>query len=321
MTNLLRPEPVVVLTDYDLDGAGSSVLLDFCYNVVGRKQQGYSKLQKNLELIHAEYPNIKTLVAADICFTPESMQWALEHFDHVVYYDHHEFSTNWVELAKTIPDRLTVYFDLGMCSAALVYQSYLIQGNNLVIPTLSEFVVGVNAYDMWYSEDQYFERGLKLNDCFWELHMQQFRERFQLGWNFFTETEEAMHKAKTDIRTGIIDRAAVEELESGSKIVMIDDPDAVNFVPLYMEGDIFYVLYPNRGTGKIHLSGRTKGKLKQYNLAMAVEELKGERFMSSFITAGGGHAGAIGVQFADGVKPNAMAEWITDSLDERVRNW
>jgi hypothetical protein len=320
MTTLLRQEPVVALTDYDLDGAGASILLDYAFNVVGRKQQGYSKLQRNLEAIRTEYATINTLVVADICMPPETLQWAVEHFDHVVYFDHHEQSELFLPLAEASPEKFTIHWTKDLCSCALVYRAYVMNGGKQT-PELDALVQHVNAYDLWHKDSDDFDNGVKMNDLFWELHMQNFRERFKTGFNGFTEMEAKQTAAKHNLRIEIVNRALTEKTASGSTIVMIDNPEAINFVATHLEGDIFYVLYPNQGTGKVHLSARCKDKMPAINLDMAFQELAGERFMDGLITAGGGHANAIGVQFADGVTPNQMADWIHTSLDPRVRNF
>lgn len=321
MTNLLRPEPVVVLTDYDLDGAGASVLLDYCYNVAGRRQQGLKKVRAAMETVRAEYVNINTLVVADLCLLPEDLQWALENYDHVVYYDHHEESARYVELAKAIPDRLTVHFDLEYCSAALVYRSYVLDGPNDQIDGLSELVCGVSAFDLWKTDSAYFKRGLIMNDIFWNLHMQGFRERFANGWAGFTDSEKTFHEAKMSAIDAVFERAMVDELESGSKIVMIDDPDAINYVTMMMEGDVFYVLYQNRGNDGIQLSCRTDRGNTKVNFNIAIQELLGCPDTQKVVEAGGGHATAAGVRFKEGITPNEMADWIASSLDVRVRHW
>lgn len=320
MNTLIRQEPVVALTDYDLDGAGSSILLDYAFNVVGRKQQGYSKLQRNLEALRTEYKEINTLVVADICMPPEILQWAIEHYSHVVYFDHHEQSELFLPLAEQMPERFTIHWTKELCSCALVYRAFIMAGG-LQTTELDAMVKHVNAYDLWHKESDDFPNGVKMNDLFWEMHMQGFRERFKTGFGGFTGLEINQTTAKHNLRIEIINRALVEKTASGSKIVMIDNPEAINFVSTHLEGDIFYILYPNRGTGKIHLSVRCKDKMSAINLDMAFQELTDVRFMKDFITAGGGHANAIGVQFADGVTPNQMADWIHTSMDPRVRNF
>lgn len=321
MTKLLRPEPVVVLTDYDLDGACSSIFLDYCYNVAARKSQGLAKTHAAAQQLRAEYTNINTLVIADIPIEPDTMKWALENYDHVVLYDHHERTAKYAELAEKIPERLTVYFSLDFCSATLVYRSYIVDGGNEQIPELNELAAGVQAFDLWQSSSPYFERGCRMNDMFWNLHMQGFRPRFKDGFDGFTAQEDAISAAKDKSRRETVENAMVEKLDSGSQIVGIDDAEAVNFVPLYMEGDVFYVLYPNVGTGKIHLSCRTKDKIPAVNFNTALEELLDCPETKEVVVRGGGHANAAGVQFVEGLQPAEMATWIAEALDERVRHW
>ena len=46
---------VILLSHYDLDGAGCSVIADHIWNVVDRKHQGYGKIRKSLGYLIGEY--------------------------------------------------------------------------------------------------------------------------------------------------------------------------------------------------------------------------------------------------------------------------
>jgi oligoribonuclease NrnB/cAMP/cGMP phosphodiesterase (DHH superfamily) len=322
--HLVRPEPVVVMVHYDLDAAGASVLLDYSFNVAGRTACGYAKFRATMERLRQEYPTINTVVMADLAVPPEDLRWALEHWDHVVYYDHHEASAQYAPLAEAMPDRFTHNFSIEMSATALVYKDFIEQGNPMT-DELMHFVQIINTYDMWFKGGAAFNDGVIMNGIFWDLHMDLFRERFKNGFTGFTPDELKQAEARRLHEAGVVEEALKEKLESGSQIVMISEQSAINAVSTNLEGDIFYVMYYNEkakdGDNPLQMSVRCKDEMPEVNLNMAMEELCAMGDYDHIIKTGGGHANAIGVQFAPNVDPNAAADFIMEVLDPRVRNW
>ena len=111
---------VVLLSHYDLDGAGCSVLADHIWNVVDRKHQGYPKVRQSLGyLIGKHYMNVDTIVIADLKMELEDLRLAMFAFPNVIYYDHHESSADFEHLINDSHSNGTFEFHFDLLKTSL----------------------------------------------------------------------------------------------------------------------------------------------------------------------------------------------------------
>ena len=235
---------VVLLSHYDLDGAGCSVLTDHIWNVVDRKHQGYGKIRKSLGYLIGEYyGKVGTIVIADLKMERADLELALFAFPRVIYYDHHESSADFEDIALVRSDRQFQFnFSTDYCSTALMWMDGVKNWGAERTPTLDAFMNAVNTYDLWKTDAKRWEQGVMLNDLFWHLHMDDFRRRFANGLTGFSEDERDWHAQLMNQRKYVIENAIIEEMDSGSKVVVLQEQNGINYVADYIEGDLYYTV-------------------------------------------------------------------------------
>lgn len=299
---------VVLLSHYDLDGAGCSVLADHIWNVVDRKHQGYGKIRASLGyLIGKYYKKIDTIVIADLCIEEDDLLLAMFAFPNVIYYDHHESSAEF----KKYEDRIDYNFSLDLCSTALMWIDGVKNKGATRTKELDAFMNAVNTYDLWKTDKARWPQGLMLNDMFWDKHMDDFRARFKDGLSGFTDQEIEWHKDLSEKRLQVIDDAIVEEMESGSKVVVLRESKAINFVSSHIDGDLFYIISPD--FSKHNVSVRLKDGF-ELNVNDAISPLAENECVQS----AGGHAAAGGITFETNLGLNDIVDFLYEH-DEQIR--
>lgn len=304
-------DKVVLLSHYDLDGAGCSVLADHIWDVVDRKHQGYPKIRKSLGYLIGEHSlNVDTIVIADLKMEIDDLLLARLAFKNVIYYDHHESSE---EFASYASPTFHFNFSLDLCSTALMWMDGVRNRGAVTTKELNAFANVVNTYDLWKNTTGRWQQGVFLNDLFWHLHMDDFRTRFKDGFAGFTQSEIDWHADLEEKRKEVIDSATVEEMESGSKVVVLSESKGINFVSTQMDGDLFYIISPDFSMHNV--SVRTKEGFK-INVNSAISFLA-EKYPDKVLSAGG-HAAAGGITFKDHLSLNDMVDFLYET-DELIR--
>jgi oligoribonuclease NrnB/cAMP/cGMP phosphodiesterase (DHH superfamily) len=312
---------VMLLSHYDLDGAGCHVCAHQIWDVVKAKHQGYNKVRKSLEdLINLNgclSKPVDTLVIADLKMQEEDLVHAMEFFDNVIYYDHHEES---VEFEKFVSDNFEYHFDLELCSTALMWRDAVSNRNQVAIATerqnrfaMSAFVNVVNAYDLWKEEHSRWEEGKIMNELFWEYGLWDFARRFETGFFGFTPEEYNLYEEIENAKVEQIRNAHVDVLPSGSKIVFLKDQNAVNSVSTELEGDVFYIM--NSVSNGVSIRVATE-HAETFNVSEGVGRISPENYNG--LISGGGHKSAGGLTFADHITHNDVADFIW-MYDETIR--
>ena len=303
----MSKEKVVLLSHYDLDGAGCSVLSDHIWDVVDRKHQGYPKVRKSLSYLIGEYSeDVDTIVIADLKIELDDLLMALIAFKNVIYYDHHESSEYFAteEFQKAHPN-FECHFSLDLCSTALMWIDGVKNKGAKRTPQLDAFMNMVDTYDLWHTEKARWNQSIILNDFFWHLHMRDFRKRFKDGFSGYTDDELVFAANLHQSRINVIERATVEEMESGSKVVVVEESKAINFVSSVMEGDVFYIIAPD--WAKTNVSVRIKDDvLDNFNVNDGISELP-IRY-PKFVKSAGGHAAAGGINFHEHLSINDIVD-------------
>jgi len=311
---------VVLLSHYDLDGAGCSVLSDHIWNVVDRKHQGYGKIRASLGyLIGQYYKKIDTIVIADLKIEEEDLLLAMFAFPNVIYYDHHESSEEFSKYADNpyhpAEGSFEFHFDLEFSSTALMWMDGARNKGAQRTSWLDAFMNAVNTYDMWKTENKRWEQSVMMNDLFWNLHMDDFRARFKDGLKGFTDAELQWHEGLKQQRQNVIENATVEEMESGSKVVVISESKAINFVTSYMDGDVFYIISPD--FSKHNVSVRIKDSDPSFNVNNGIKDLPTRH--PNLVQSAGGHASAGGITFAEDLSLNEIVDLLYEE-DEAIRS-
>lgn len=311
---MITERPVIHINHYDLDAAGCGILVNLMFNVKDQYCQGYGKVRKNLEKAVAENTdNVNTLVITDLNIEPADLKYAMEHFEIIYYYDHHESSEVYLKLAEVTPNFHIVY-ENKLCATAILYREYLKHGGEKC-PEMNDMAAIVNTYDLWKTKNKNWNEAVMLNDLFWKYNYWDFVARFQNGFDELTKSE-IEYCLETDTqRKRIISEAIIDDTESGSKIIMVEDGSAVNFISTELEGDVFYILYQNGED--IRVSSRLKdGVDMNLNIPLQRVALKHPDIMLS----AGGHAAAAGMTFLPHMTMNSIIDFIHDVIDPEVRN-
>lgn len=299
----------VLLSHWDLDGAGCSVIADHIWNIKDRKHQGYGKIRKSLEyLVNNHSADVQTIVIADLKILPEDLEYAISNFDNVVYYDHHESSAEFVSWTEKFSN-FECHFDLTRCSTALMWIDGVKTKGVRITSRLDAFMQTVNAYDMWNQKSKRWKHGLLLNDLFWEISMDAFRERFADGLTHFTIEELLFADQQEAKRKKAVDDAIIETTDDGSTIVMLSDSIAIGAAAELLDGDIFYII-PVGERASTNISVRLKGEAQNLNVNEGCS-LLAEKF-PGVIQSGGGHKFAGGITFVPNTTINNMVDFLLE---------
>jgi len=305
---------VIHFNHYDLDAAGCSVIINKVFNVVKSYNQGYGKVDEKMELCITEKPDdVDTIIITDLKMGDEALLKAIKTFKNVVYIDHHLDSEHFSKYASK---NFFYVYDHKKSATQLCYRIF-IETKESDSKEMALFAELVNNYDLWQTDEKGFKHGVLLNDLFWEIGLKNFREFFKNGMRKLNDSYMGIVKEKSDLRESTLENAMVNELESGSKIVLLDSPNAINFVPSHFEGDVFYVMYVDRD-GNNSLSGRVAAHSDvDLNTAFGIVAKDNPEIVKS----AGGHAHAAGITFKNNYSFNEIAEFIANEIDWVVRDY
>jgi len=305
----------VLLSHWDLDGAGCSVLSSHIWDIQCYKHQGYGKIRKSLDYLVAKYSrHVDTIVIADLKIEKYDLKHALENFQNVIYYDHHESSaefSNWVEMYPNFE----FHFDLKRCSTALMWVDGIQNKNAENTSELNTFMQTVNVYDMWKQNSPRWNDALLLNDLFWHLAMNDFRKRFYDGLSHFTPTELLFGEQQKQARNDAVKNATIEKIDNGSTIVVMQNPNAINSVSTLLDGDIFYII--TLDWSPCNVSIRVKDSNTKFNINNGIKTLQDE--FPNFVQSAGGHISAGGITFCAKHTVNDIVDFLYEN-DYTIRD-
>jgi len=291
---------VIHFNHYDLDAAGCAIMISNAFDVVARYDQNYDKIPARIIEAVENRGDVDTLVITDVMLEESDLQYARDNFKRVVYIDHHQESKRFGAIKD--PNFFFV-FDEHKCATRLCYETFRLGNKGCSLHLMSNMI---DAYDLWQVDLPAFGASVKLNDLMWHIGLNEFIKYFSDGIRNVTDEHQKYISIVTNERNTALDEAVVYEIESGSKIVMLDSASAINFVPMHFDGDMFYILYSDRN-GFPRVSGRVS---RESDLDI--------KFPATILSAGG-HKKAAGINFKGAHTFNSITEFIEENIDPLMR--
>ena len=259
---------------------------------------------------------VDTIVIADLKIEPDDLAIALIAFKNVIYYDHHESSEEYdTDEFKAANPNFECHFSLDYCSTTLMWRDGVINRGAQRTPELDAFMNTVDTYDLWHNDKARWDQAVILNDFFWDLHMNGFRKKFKDGFSGYTSEDMTFANDLSQKRIEVINRAVVEEMDSGSKVVVVEESKAINFVSTYLEGDVFYIIAPD--WAKTNVSVRIKDEcLDDFNVNDGISPLA-EKY-PEYVKSAGGHAAAGGINCDTDLSMNEIVDFLYN-VDPEIR--
>lgn len=306
-----------LLTDVDLDGAGSSIVLRSVYEVNEFERARYAELSAKMDALSA---NNENLIIADLALEKEQLTTVLKSFKKVQIFDHHERSLEYAKIINTT-EKFTGNISDKKCSTMLAYD-YHRQVTGADIKRLSALVKLINVYDLWLIDNEFFQMAYDLNVLFWEIGYYDFYDSYKDGFNGFKNDHKNIIKELNDAKEKKLAETPFIELESGSAIWITEDGSLTNdFTLKYPDYKVYYIIrydgYKGRYVVSLRLRrfGKWAGKL---DLNKAVRDTWERGFISpDMIVSCGGHKEAAGVDFAKNITTDDIM-MIIEAVDKKV---
>lgn len=287
------------LTHYDLDGVVSGMIAKAIFPIELQKCCGYGKAEPKLkELMASGHDN---LVVTDFNLTDELMKDALNHFDTVHYYDHHEPSAEHAQYANVpnAPWNFDYHFTLKLSGTAITYMDAMKRGVKLP-DGFEQMVKLTDTYDLWRTDNPLWDDAYILNDLFWRYNFWGFENRFSDGFSGFSSDELQYCKLLNEERHDIIDSAPLEELEDNGMIIMLPNRKALSEVTLFLDQyDYFFIIYTNDedAEGKLNCSIRARVDTTRTGDEVNINDAVRKCVAEGHLLSGGGHKKAGGCIF------------------------
>ena len=304
---------------WDLDGVVSKIFHDRIYGTKFSKASGYTKIDKNLrELVAKGYESI---TFTDLAITPEQMQYCVDNFEEVRFFDHHIISEETYEQFKDHPKVKECVFRKDLSGAGIMFVEYMKKfGKGAITPELSKLAKLGDCFDLWQQNDPYWSEAFKLNDLFWMYGFFDFEKRFINGFDGFTDDENQRYQDKLDDIESILDKAPIDETADGVGFIILPEKrDVISHVTFMIPDYImYYIISYDDKSEQYTLSVRTNqdnfGRLQDdvdIDIDAALSKLveSGEK-----LTNGGGHKMAAGASFAVGININEIVEYIKSDI-------
>lgn len=285
---LFNDEKFILITHYDLDGAGCFLLINnfFHEQISNVIPCGYDKLKDTIIKNSSQHDNI---LFSDISLDQKLVDLINKNYKNVVWFDHHETSMN-----LEYPEHWKTFLNTKMCGTKLIY--FWLKHNGYNIEPMKKFVQRVNDWDIWIHE---FPDSRKLNNIFWELKFWDFVKSFRNFnwkkelWNTAKEIEKEQKEIISGYDTYLID---------GFLRIVIGDKH-LSSIPFYFdETDIIII---RNGTT---LSVRSKHDLT--DLYKLIEK--------NNVVSVGGHKNAGGINLTDENEQMDIIEIIYEYLKKMV---
>lgn len=309
-----KPSKWVSLTNYDLDGATSAILMNRMYNFTKVFACGYGKLDFNISkaISHASRDNgVTGIVVTDWSLTLDQYKRLESFFDVVIYIDHHPTS-------QEVYEYMDKPLDVVLCAGAQCARYIHDRGYRLSADDKS-LVGATNAYDNWKLENKQFQLGKDLTDLFYNINLWEFIKRFEEGFSGFNEDElhfirQRQKEREEGLAAGIYeDVTGDHHTDKKSLVAILESSEVTNDVSLYKPGyNRYFIFYPSRDTGAISMSIRTTD-CPDFAVGKTLQEL-GALLGEDEVVSSGGHdsAGAINFRNDDiNYILNMVEEYIT----------
>jgi len=297
---------IALITDYDLDGCGSTIFAKKNWNFAETFAQGYKKTTHNLEKVSTDNASI---ICADICMTPEEILYIREKHKWVMYFDHHLNSIPYLDEATK---HFNPIVDLKRCSTMIMYDYVVSAG---YMPSEEETMLAklINVYDLWKTDDPLWDVAYNLNIIFWMYGFWDFEKRFENGFDGFN-VEEDKHLAVFWAESNdAMAKCAIEDLSNDAIIIGLHEARFMTEATFYFDTyKLFFIVYADKD-GDLKLSIRARDDSIDVN-----EVLSTFNDHHHLVKSAGGHKQACGVTWKDpSIQLDEIMDFIKNELWER----
>lgn len=177
--NFKTNDSILAIQHRDLDGVGTSIVLENAMHGKGVKishySVGYPEIDSVLNTLH--YENYDYVLLMDV--SPIRDPSLIDKSPKIKLLNHHDTAVKY-----HCPEKFR-FVDMTVCATKLVKQ-YFEKEYSVDLSHLNEFVELVNGYDLWLHTDK---RSKLLNSLYYKYWDEKFRKRFMSGEVSFTEKE------------------------------------------------------------------------------------------------------------------------------------
>lgn len=306
-------------THFDLDGVVSKMLVDRIFgpltdqDTIFNKCSGYGKIPQMLEqLVNKGFDSI---VITDLNFNTEQMQYVVDNFKRVWFYDHHDGSDEVVEKFKDHPNMVRCVWTKELSGTGIMFQEYMeflkSQYNEKPSKEISELAMLTDVYDLWKLDNKLFPKAFNLNQLFWRYSFWDFERRFSDGFKGFTDDELEFLEEEEKRVGDALDECPVEEHNDGVMTILIPDGSLLNHVGLHFDDmEVLLIIVYDEKNDEYRMSVRTKNR-PTINVNTILRSQEKE---CDLITTAGGHAAAGGVSFVKGTDVQEILKYNKDTL-------
>lgn len=285
---------------WDLDGVVSKIFHDKIYGKKFSKASGYGKIDKILKEFVSK--GFQSITFTDLAIIPEQMEYCVNNFEEVRFFDHHQVSEETYEKYHNHPNVKEAVFTHKLSGAGIMYTEFVKKGGNND-PELAKLAMLGDVYDLWKQDNQYWQEAFDLNDLFWILGFFNFEKRFINGYDGITDKErELIDDYQADIEAAL-DKSPAEDIDEQSLIIMPTNRGGISHITaLIPEYNFYYIILYDERNEQYTLSARTNNVDKlanEPNLHVALSDVAESHHM---VMSAGGHKMAGGMTFEKGAK-------------------
>jgi len=261
------------LSHYDLDGVGCNIVIYNYFKIFNtefRKDNcSYSKLTEKLfeidDLISRDY-SIKQVFITDLSFEEEQFQ-ILSNISNkhknVKFFliDHHPPKSDY---KKFNSDNLKIIISNKASGTKLSYlflkskikneiktkikdknnSLYIENFNNLLFNSqaMSDFVDIVNSYDLWLKESDNFQKGLELNELFWNYGLDVFFKKFRDNLELSNNDKVIISKTNDEIDNHFKKIENNNLIFKNNKVLLVFSDKFNNYITLRYNAKIYFIV-------------------------------------------------------------------------------
>lgn len=302
---------------WDLDGVISKIFHDKIYGAKYSKASGYPKINKILnDLVSKGYESI---TFTDLAITPEQMQFCVDNFEEVRFFDHHIQTEETYALFKDHPKVKECVFRKDLSGAGIMFVE-MINKKISTTPELALLAKLGDVYDLWHQDSPYWDEAFKLNDLFWIYSFFDFEKRFINGFDGFTIKENQLIEDKRKEIESILDKSPMEEINGTEALIIMPTDRGTTSHLTFMIPDyqFYYIITFDDRSNCFTLSCRTSNTNltpKNTDLDASLKRTVAE---CDQLVNGGGHKMAAGATFAGDMTVQEIIAFIKEEIHPRV---
>lgn len=273
------------LTHYDLDGVSCAIVLNKVFEFDQILRGGYGRIPELIDQI----PDDASIIVSDLVISESDYEKLLDKSKgKLIIIDHHPETGVLKEKYPKHP----IYYAEDKAGVMLCYELLQKKGMKFSLD-MYELSRYANAYDLFKRKEEkaLFTEGFNLNLLFWKYHFDAFFDRFQHGFDGYTEDELKFIGYSRKIQKEMLESANYHEFlgnKSKALVSVLDDSSIINEIPYYKTGyDVYFMITKFKNNINISVRAGDSG--------LVINSPCKEIEKSKYVSSAGGHPQACGI--------------------------